>query len=68
MSTAKTGKHGSAKANIRAQDIFTLRMKEFIGPTSHNVDTPFVVNKEYTVIDIDENEDKVTCTDSEGNM
>ena len=68
MSTAKTGKHGSAKANIRGQDIFTLKMKEFIGPTSHNVDTPFVVNREYTVIDIEVENDIVSCTDENGEL
>mmetsp|Transcript_115967 Transcript_115967/g.249160 ORF Transcript_115967/g.249160 Transcript_115967/m.249160 type:complete len:163 (+) Transcript_115967:38-526(+) len=68
MSTAKTGKHGSAKANIRAQDIFTQKMKEFIGPTSHNVDTPFVVNTEFLVIDIDQENDLISCTDLEGTL
>jgi len=66
MSTAKTGKHGSAKASIRAQDIFTAKMKEFIGPTGHNADTPFVANKEYTIINIDDED--VACIDPEGNQ
>ena len=64
MSKAKTGKHGSAKASIRAQHIFTGKMKEFIGPTGHNADTPFVINREYVVINVDG--DDVACIDAEG--
>merc|ERR1712195_304078 len=64
MSTAKTGKHGSAKASIRAQNIFTGKMKEFIGPTGHNADVPFVVNKEYVIINVEEED--VACVDPEG--
>jgi translation initiation factor 5A len=52
ISTSKTGKHGHAKANIVGIDIFTGRKYEDICPTSHNVDVPNVVKKDYQVLDI----------------
>ena len=39
-------------------------LKEFIGPTGHNADVPFVVNKEYTIINVEEED--VACVDPEG--
>lgn len=54
MSTSKTGKHGHAKANITAVDIFTNKKYEDIVPTSHNVDVPFVKKTEVDLISIAE--------------
>ena len=39
-STAKTGKHGHAKASITGIDIFNGRKYEDSVPTSHNVEVP----------------------------
>jgi translation initiation factor 5A len=52
ISTSKTGKHGHAKANIVAVDIFTGRKYEDVCPTSHNLDVPIVSRKEYQLIDV----------------
>jgi len=40
ISTSKTGKHGHAKANITALDIFTDRKYEDVAPTSANMSAP----------------------------
>lgn len=53
-STSKTGKHGHAKANIVAVDIFTGKKLEDISPTSHNMMSPIVTRKDYQLIDVDE--------------
>ncbi len=53
-STSKTGKHGHAKANIVATDIFTGKKLEDISPTSHNMMSPIVTRRDFQLIDIDE--------------
>lgn len=52
VSTSKTGKHGHAKANFTAIDIFTGKKLEDIVPTSHNSMVPNVVRREYSLLDI----------------
>ncbi|PNH05000.1 Eukaryotic translation initiation factor 5A-2 [Tetrabaena socialis] len=52
VSTSKTGKHGHAKCNFTAVDIFTSKKYEDICPSSHNVDVPNISRKEYTCIDV----------------
>merc|ERR1739842_290418 len=65
-STAKVGKHGSAKAKIIGADIFTNNKYEDVCPTSHNVEIPVVNRKTYTVMAI---ADKYTSLlDDEGNI
>ena len=54
ISVSKTGKHGHAKANITAYDIFTSKKYEDIFPTSHNVDVPFIKKTEVDLIAISE--------------
>ncbi len=51
--TAKTGKHGHAKAAITGIDIFTGKKYEDSKPTSHNVEVPNIKRKAYTAIDVD---------------
>ena len=46
-STAKPGKHGSAKASIVWIDIFTNKKYEDTCPTSANVLIPTVTKQEY---------------------
>ena len=55
LTTAKTGKHGHAKASITAIDIFSGKKLELSTPTSHNVDCPNVVRNEYELVSIDDN-------------
>lgn len=52
MTTAKTGKHGAAKASITGIDIFTNKKHEESISTSHTVGVPIVVRTEYSLIDI----------------
>jgi translation initiation factor 5A len=52
MSTSKTGKHGHAKVNITAFDIFTGKKLEDLSPSTHNMDVPNVSRKEYQLLDI----------------
>jgi translation initiation factor 5A len=52
ITTSKTGKHGHAKASIMGIDIFTKKKYEDSCPTSHSIDAPFVVRKEYQLADI----------------
>ena len=53
FSTAKTGKHGAAKAMVTGIDIFSSNKYECTFSTSENVDAPLVTRKEYTLNFID---------------
>jgi translation initiation factor 5A len=53
-STAKTGKHGHAKASITGIDIFTGKKYEDSVPTSHNVYIPGIVRTAWQVMSIDD--------------
>ncbi|RKP24636.1 putative HYP2-translation initiation factor eIF5A.1 [Syncephalis pseudoplumigaleata] len=54
MSTSKTGKHGHAKVNMTAIDIFTGKKLEDVSPSTHNMDVPNVKRLEYDVMDVDD--------------
>ncbi|KAG2426909.1 hypothetical protein HXX76_012696 [Chlamydomonas incerta] len=66
VSTSKTGKHGHAKCNFTAIDIFTGKKYEEMTPSSHNVDVPNISRKEYTVLDVTD-EGVVSLMDESGN-
>ena len=53
LTTCKTGKHGSAKANYTGIDIFTGKKYEDCHPTGHNIDVPRVVRLEYQLLNVD---------------
>jgi len=53
-STAKTGKHGSAKAMYTGVDIFTGRKYEDSKPTSATAQEPIVTRTDYNLTDINE--------------
>ena len=54
FSTAKVGKHGSAKAMITGIDIFSSSKYECTYSTGDNVDAPLLKRVEYTLINIED--------------
>merc|ERR1711874_118250 len=52
LTTAKVGKHGSAKGKVVAQDIFDGSKHEVLGPVSMQVQVPEVTRVAYTWVDI----------------
>jgi translation initiation factor 5A len=67
VSTSKTGKHGHAKCNFTAIDIFTNKKLEDIIPSTHATTVPVVTRKEYSLVDIS-GDDFVSLMDEEGNV
>ena len=53
MTTSKAGKHGHANATLVGTDIFTDKKYEDSCPTSHNMEVPNVVRREYLLISIE---------------
>jgi translation initiation factor 5A len=56
VSTSKTGKHGHAKCNFTAIDIFTGKKYEDIIPSTHGANIPNVNRTEYSLVDISEDD------------
>lgn len=54
FSTAKTGKHGSAKAMVTGIDIFSSNKYECTFSTGDNVDAPLMKRQEFNLINIEE--------------
>lgn len=67
VSTSKTGKHGHAKCNFTAIDIFTGKKYEDIIPSTHTAHIPNVTRKEYMLMDIME-EGFVSLCDDNGDV
>mmetsp|Transcript_17845 Transcript_17845/g.20617 ORF Transcript_17845/g.20617 Transcript_17845/m.20617 type:complete len:128 (+) Transcript_17845:178-561(+) len=67
ISVSKTGKHGHAKCNFTAVDIFTGKKLEDMVPGSHGTTVPVVKKSEWEIIDIDE-EGAMTLMDEAGNQ
>ena len=53
ISVSKTGKHGHAKCNFVATDIFTGKKYEDMVPSTHGTTVPIVSRSEWEIIDID---------------
>jgi translation initiation factor 5A len=66
FSTAKPGKHGSAKAMITAKDIFTDKQYEETFGTGDMIPAPIVKKTELVCINLDE--DQVQMLTDEGEM
>lgn len=67
ISVSKTGKHGHAKCNFTATDIFTGKKLEDMVPSSHGTTVPIVNKTEWEIIDISE-EGELTLMDEAGNQ
>ena len=66
ISVSKTGKHGHAKCNFTATDIFTGKKYEDMIPSTHGTTVPVVNKSEWEIIDIDG--DEITLMDEAGNQ
>lgn len=66
VSTSKTGKHGHAKCNFIAYNIFNNKKLEDMIPSTHGTTIPVVSRTEYTLVDISD-DDFMTLMDSNGN-
>ena len=66
ISVSKTGKHGHAKCNFVATDIFTGKKYEDMIPSTHGTTVPIVNKSEWEVIDIEGEE--LTLMDEGGNQ
>lgn len=67
ISVSKTGKHGHAKCNFLAVDIFTGKKLEDMVPSSHGTTVPVVVRTDWEIIDIGE-DGELTLMDEGGNQ
>ena len=65
VTTSKTGKHGHAKANITAVDIFDDKKAEDSLPTSHNVMCVNVTKREYDLTNLNP-DGAITLMDDKG--
>eukprot|EP01031_Cornospumella_fuschlensis_P033127 gene33127-40072_t len=54
VSTSTAGKHGHAKCNFTAIDIFTGKKYEDIIPATQHANVPVVIRTEYSLLDITE--------------
>merc|ERR1712224_41567 len=66
VSTSKTGKHGHAKCNFTAIDIFNGKKMEDMCPSSHNCEIPNTAKVEYQLLNIGD-DDYVSLMDTNGN-
>ena len=66
ISVSKTGKHGHAKCNFIATDIFTGKKYEDMIPSTHGTTVPIVNKSDWEIIDIEG--DELTLMDEGGNQ
>jgi len=66
VSTAKPGKHGSAKVILKGRDIFTAKVYECTYHSGDMVDAPIVSRNEYTLLNIDD--ETLELLDNQGEM
>ena len=68
ISVSKTGKHGHAKCNFVATDIFTGKKYEDMIPSTHGTTVPVVNRSDWEIIDIGEDDGELTLMDEAGNQ
>ena len=66
VSTAKPGKHGSAKVILKGKDILTDKVYDCTFHAGDMVDAPLVKRVEYTLLNIDD--ESLQLMDSQGEM
>nr|XP_039257697.1 eukaryotic translation initiation factor 5A-1-like [Styela clava] len=66
MSTSKTGKHGHAKVHMVAIGVFDKKKYEDICPSTHNMNVPVIKTTTYTLVGIDEDDERVDVMDATG--
>ena len=64
VSTAKPGKHGSAKVILKGKDILTQKVYECTYHAGDMVDAPIVKRAEYTLLNIDD--EQLELLDAQG--
>jgi translation initiation factor 5A len=64
VSTSKTGKHGSAKCNFTAYNIFNNKKLEDMLPSTHGTTAPNISRIEYTLVDINDEDFMTLMTES----
>jgi translation initiation factor 5A len=67
IAVSKTGKHGHAKCNFTAIDIFTGKKLEDMVPSTHGTTVPIVNKADWEIIDISE-DGELTLMDEAGNQ
>ena len=67
VSTAKPGKHGSAKVILKGRDILTSKVYECTFHSGDMVDAPIVKRTEYTLLNI-EDDTQLQLLDQAGEM
>ena len=66
FSTAKPGKHGSAKAMVFGKDVFTDKMYTESFGTGDMIPAPILEKTEFTLINLDEDDGTLTLMDPQG--
>ena len=66
VSTAKPGKHGSAKVILKGKDILTDKVYDCTYHAGDMVDAPIVKRVEYTLLNIDD--DNLSLMDAQGEI
>lgn len=59
IDTSKPGKHGEAKANIRAVGLFDGKKHSMINPVTHKVRVPIIDKKKGQVVSLEGDEAKI---------
>lgn len=67
-STAKPGKHGSAKATVVGIDIFTNKKYEDTAPTSATARIPNVTKIEYECVDVNDDDEFTSLVKPDGTL
>ena len=54
IAVSKTGKHGHSKCHFTCIDIFTDKKCEELCPSSHNINVPRILRRDYQLLNIDD--------------